>query len=329
MGGDDPDAVFVLQVKDADKADAGLDKIKDCGGGERRVGWAIEGDWAVVAESDDIADKVVAATKKGSLADDDDFKHWTDEAGDAGVVTLYAGPAAGDYLADHADDMFGFPLGLVTGGDQRVLRLGVGSDGDLDEDSGYRRVPAATRRERLDSAISDDLKAKFRDFKGMAATRAVQRRRHRVRGRRRQHLSGQLLLADGGASADVVKTLPADTGGGARARLRRRLVRRHHRHVAPYSGEDPDELMSELSDMTGLDLPADAETLAGDSAALALGSDFDPDVVLQLRRRLRHPDRAQDQGRPRRDREGARQAPRHGRPAGRTCSSRTPTATRS
>ena len=31
-----------------------------------------------------------------------------------------------------------------------------------------------------------------------------------------------------------------------------------------------------LSDMTGLDLPDDAETLAGDSAALALGSDFDP-----------------------------------------------------
>jgi hypothetical protein len=35
--------------------------------------------------------------------------------------------------------------------------------------------------------------------------------------------------------------------------------------------------MSDLSDMTGLDLPADAETLAGDSAALALGPDFDPD----------------------------------------------------
>ena len=30
--------------------------------------------------------------------------------------------------------------------------------------------------------------------------------------------------------------------------------------------------------MSGLDLPADAETLAGDSAALALGSDFDPDA---------------------------------------------------
>ena len=36
--------------------------------------------------------------------------------------------------------------------------------------------------------------------------------------------------------------------------------------------------MDELSDETGLDLPGDAETLAGDSAALALGSDFDPEA---------------------------------------------------
>ena len=48
-------------------------------------------------------------------------------------------------------------------------------------------------------------------------------------------------------------------------------------YVAPYVGKDPDELMSDLSDQTGLDLPGDAETLAGDSAALVLGSDFDPD----------------------------------------------------
>ena len=33
LGGDDPDPVFVLQVKDADKADAGLDAVKDCADG--------------------------------------------------------------------------------------------------------------------------------------------------------------------------------------------------------------------------------------------------------------------------------------------------------
>src|SRR4029079_7731723 len=102
VGGEDPDPVIVLQVKDADRADAGLDKIKGCDDSED-LGWAINGDWAVLAESSDIAEKVVEATAQGSLADDDDFKKWTGEAGDPGVVTLYAGPEAGDYFADHAD----------------------------------------------------------------------------------------------------------------------------------------------------------------------------------------------------------------------------------
>ena len=65
----------MIQVND-DEADAGLNKIQDCGDdGERSAG--IDGDWAVVAETDDIADDVVARPKKGSLADDGDFQNWT------------------------------------------------------------------------------------------------------------------------------------------------------------------------------------------------------------------------------------------------------------
>ena len=36
IGGEDPDPVVVVQVKDADEADDGLDKIKDCGDERRR-----------------------------------------------------------------------------------------------------------------------------------------------------------------------------------------------------------------------------------------------------------------------------------------------------
>jgi hypothetical protein len=39
--------------------------------------------------------------------------------------------------------------------------------------------------------------------------------------------------------------------------------------------------MDQLSDATGLDLPGDAEALAGDSAALVLGSDFDPSTLFE------------------------------------------------
>ena len=92
------------------------------------------------------------------------------------------------------------------------------------------------------------------------------------------NLSGQFLLAGGGASADVVETLPADTAAAYGLGFADGWFGDIIDTFASYTGESPEDLMSELSDMSGLDLPADAETLAGDSAALALGSDFDPDV---------------------------------------------------
>jgi len=281
VGDDDPDPAIVLQVKDADQADAALDKIKDCGQSDD-VGWAIEGDWAVISSSDATADKIVAAAKKGSLADDADFKRWTGEAGDPGVVTLYAGPAAGDYFADHADDMFGFPLGMLTGGSVSCFSVGssgsVSSDGsgDLGSDSGQMVQEQCNDDSSGSSSISDDLKDKLRNFKGMAATIRFNDGAVELEVAGDNSLGGKAFLS-GGGTADVVSSLPSDTGAvlglGFKAGWFSDIVD----YVAPYVGEDPDELMSDLSDQTGLDFPGDAETLAGDSAALVLGSDFDPD----------------------------------------------------
>jgi hypothetical protein len=276
VGDENPDPVIVIQVKDADKADAGLDKIKGCGGTDN-VGWAVEGDWVVVAESDDIADKVVAATKKGSLADDDDFKKWTDAAGDPGVVTLYAGPEAGDYLADHADNMFGFPLGLVTGATTECFASGSSDDpggdlsGDLPSDGTCTDVPT----EPSSSSMSDDFKNQLRDFKGLAVSVRFSDGAIEVEAAGDSSLGGTTFLS-GGATADVVQSLPSDTGAVLGVGFKEGWFGDVIDYVAPYAGTDPDELMSQISDMTGLDLPADAETLAGHSAALALGSDFDP-----------------------------------------------------
>ncbi len=104
-GKDQPTPVLVLQVKDADKADAGLDKIKKCAsgdsGGSDSGGWAVNGDWAIVAETDKIAQQVADDAENSSLADDEDFQNWTDEVGDAGIVNLYAAPKAGQFLADN------------------------------------------------------------------------------------------------------------------------------------------------------------------------------------------------------------------------------------
>ena len=280
VGGEDPDPVIVLQVKDADQADAGLDKIKACDDSDD-LGWAINGDWSVLAESSDIAEKVVEATEKGSLADDDDFRKWTGEAGDPGVVTLYAGPEAGDYFADHADSMFGFPLGMV---DDYACSMelpsdagsGDGSDDVGSDDFGSDDVgPDCGDPSGPD--ISADLEKKLRDFGGLAVTvrfddGAIELETAGDAG------IGIPGLSASGATADVVQSLPADTGAVYGLGFADGWFGDLVDYVAPYTGSDADELMAELSDMTGLDLPGDAETLAGDSAALALGSDFDPDA---------------------------------------------------
>lgn len=97
--------VVVVQVKDADAAEKGLSALKSCGGeGDESTGWVIDGDWAVVASDDDTAKAAVEDAKKSSLADDADFKRWTGETGDAGIVTMYAAPGAGAALLDGLGD---------------------------------------------------------------------------------------------------------------------------------------------------------------------------------------------------------------------------------
>ena len=81
QGGDEtPAPVFVAQIKDAGKAEDGLEAIQECGGeesGDDLGGWSISGDWVVVAETDEIAEQVTDDAAEGSLADDADFQSWT------------------------------------------------------------------------------------------------------------------------------------------------------------------------------------------------------------------------------------------------------------
>ena len=273
LGGEDPDPVFVIQVKDADKAEAALDKFKDCSGSDEG-GWAIEGDWAIVAESDDIADDVVKAAGKASLADDEDFQKWTGEAGDAGVLTVYAGPEAGDYYADNLE-RFGFPFAspddVACAVPDMVDGLEEGSDSGLDTDAG------CDVDDDPSSPMGEDFKQQLRDFKGMALTVRFSDGAIELEAAGDSSLGGASFFS-GGATADVVKSLPGDTGAALGVGFADGWFGDLVDYAAPYVGEDSEQLMSELSDMTGLDLPEDAETLAGDSAALALGSDLDPEA---------------------------------------------------
>ncbi len=101
LGDKGPTPIAVVQVENADDAEAGLKKLQGCSESDDSGGWTIDGDWAIFAEEEGIAEDVVAATEEGSLVDSADHSKWLDEVGDLGVMTMYVGPDALDeVLAD-------------------------------------------------------------------------------------------------------------------------------------------------------------------------------------------------------------------------------------
>jgi hypothetical protein len=291
VGNDSPDAVVVLQVTDADKADAGLELIRRCGQGamsdnsgggsdestSEEPGWVIEGDWAVIADSEDTATQVADAATDGSLADDEDFQHWTDEAGDSGVVTMYAGPSLGDYVADHAEDFLGFPFGMSST-DCAFASLPGEDDGTVTDDGCAEDGTADSGA--ADSELPDSVKQTLEDFKGVAGTL------------RFDDGSIELEFAGGGAEQvpffsgettdDVITTLPGDTAAAFGVGFADNWFGDLLDFYAPMVGgtEALDDFIQQMSEETGLDIPDDVESLLGDAAVLAVDSDIDPDAVV-------------------------------------------------
>lgn len=241
-GGDFPDPVFVVQVGDEDAADTGLTKLRDCADGEGA--WAIADGWALVGETQEIVDDVAADAADSPLSEDDDFTHWTGEAGDAGIATMYVAPEAGELLADQVDELLGFGgLGEVVEGSAAGFAESAAYTDDTDE-------------------LTDALK----DFKGAAATLRFDD------GSLELELAGdpgKAGLAGSGAAGDLVGSLPEDSAFAIGVGL-----------ADGWFGDviDDSDLLQMLEEQSGLDLPDDAETLAGEAAAVSVGGDFDPEL---------------------------------------------------
>lgn len=278
-GADQPSPVFVLQVKDADQAEEGLDTLADCAGED--LGASIAGDWAVLAETDAIAEEVTDAAAEGSLADDEDFQKWTDAAGDSGIVTMYAGPALGDFLADNADQMFGFPLGMMTGMSASTeCAATVDPEGNVIEDETCTDVVEPDYPPT--DMVSDELKDKLRAFKGAAGVLRFDDGAIELEFAADSKVAGNSLL-ESDAGGDTISTLPDDTAVAMGVGFADGWFRDLLEIYGPYigGGEDLDTLLDDLETETGLALPDDIETLFGDSAALAIGSDFDPEAFFE------------------------------------------------
>jgi hypothetical protein len=245
-GGQTPAPVVVVQVTDDGKAEEGLATLASCATNDSPgAGWAISNGWAVLAETDKVAERVIADADAAPLSEDADFKRWSDEVGDPGIVTMYAAPEAGAYLAQNLD---------------RMGSLGA---------QGAAMTPTGDRSEAL------------KDFRGAAGTVRFKDGALELELAADAAATGKSAYA-GNHGDDVLATLPADTAAALGVGFSEGWFTDVAEQLASYSGGEmsTEQFLSMLSEQSGLDLPADAETLAGESMAVAVGSDLDPETLV-------------------------------------------------
>jgi len=262
LGKAQPTPAAVVQVTDGDAAADGLAKIRECAG-DGTGGWSITGEWAVIAQTQSLAEEIDAETSKASLADDETFQKWTGEVGDAGVVNLYAAPAAGDYLADNMDSL-DLPFGPTSGASGGVS---MSTDGEV------QVMPERHDGQQLPDGMVEGL----RDFQGVAATLRFDDGALELESVGDATMTKQSFSATD-AGDDVLATLPADTAAAVGVGLPDGWAQRLLDQLSGVlgNGEGSDQLVAQAEQWTGLALPDDLETLLGDSTVLAIGNDVEP-----------------------------------------------------
>lgn len=279
-GGEEPAPVFTIEVVDADAAGRALDDLATCTGSDPAEGgggpaYVVSGDWMVLAETEETAQAVVDQTESdGSLADDADFQRWTGETGGDGVVTLYAAPEAGEYLAEafgpgleDSSDLLA-PAVPEMSASAPALPSALSGAGRTAEDGvvgASAGLPsAATPAEALEDFAGAALTLRFDD--GALEIEAA--------GEAAVFGGSDLLVTDRGA--DVVEELPADTVAAVGAGFEEGWFGAVLEQLETASeGLIDAEGLEELAGETGLTLPDDVETVVGDAAAVSLGSGFD------------------------------------------------------
>lgn len=238
LGEDSPSPVGVAQVSDADAAEEGLAALVECGG-DSGTGFVVEGDWAVVADSEELAQQAVDEAADAALVDDEAFTRWTDEVGDPGVVSGYLAPDFGTVLADLQEELVG----------------SLGEDGD--------------------AAAAEDLSAALEGFEGAGmAVRFADGSLEVEVASAGSAVGSERLAGDAGAAA--MSSLPEGTvaalgvgfePGWAQAALDALQETR------PLDAQSLEEQLGLFEDAFGIVIPEDLESLLGESAVLALGPD--------------------------------------------------------
>ena len=267
LGEDEPTPVGVVQTTDGGKAEDGLSTLVDaCGGGEGAEGdvggWVVDGDWIVVAETPEIAQKVVDAADGSTLAGDASFEEWTGEAGDDGFMSMYVGKGVTKYLDELGGmggmGMMGMP-GAAMGEDEKWLA----------EEPPSEEVP-------------EELQQMIDDFDGMAATVRFDDGAVEIEYAMSNYQPDMTKFIDSQNGADMVAGLPDDTVAAFGMSLEEGWAGAMLDYVKRNLPEDSatiDEQLAQFESETGLAFPEDVETLLGEGVTVSLGSGLDPDAV--------------------------------------------------
>lgn len=190
-GDSEPDVVVAVQVTDEAKASDSLSRLADCESDSAEFGFAFAGEYVLLAESDELADKFAGDAADRSLADDGEFQADMESLGDLGVATLWVDVedsidiAAAEILGrgNDMDDRFG----LLKDKYQRVAatfrfesdaaEIATTVFGDSAEishgDNQIATLPESSVLAMSQAGGSDRLEASWEDIKALAESEGV------------------------------------------------------------------------------------------------------------------------------------------------------------
>ena len=267
----DPHLVAVVQVKNESDARAGIAKIDACTDtGDNGV--VVKDGWAILAESQKVADEVSAATADGTLADDATYQKWTKAVGDAGVVNAYASPDAGRVLTKELGGFLGGMFGEQVG----TAVPGAAEGFATSEPSAAATISSAF----IPATAGDDtVTGALAGFKGGAATLRFTGDGLEL-AMAGDGSSPELSPYSGTTGGELVGRLPDDTAAAIGISLQPGWFSRQADNLSLFSGgTSREDLYREIKQQTGLDAPDDFETLLGSGIAFSVSKDIDLEAV--------------------------------------------------
>lgn len=284
LGEDAPTPVGVVQVTDSGKAEDGMAAlVETCGAGESGDGsgaWVVDGDWMLVAETEELAQQVADAADGSSLAGDAAFGRWTGEAGDDGFMSMYVAKGATKYL----DDLEQLGSGAIPGTspDAAGICESYGVEGDPEYDECVAMFGDEAMGETTGEEIPPELKEMIDDFDGAAATVRFDDGAVEVEYAMSNYQSDLTKFVDSDEGVSMIAGLPEDTVAALGFSLEEgwaEAMLNYFKTALPEDAGTIDEQLSQFETETGLAFPEDLETLMGEGVTLSVGSDIDPDAI--------------------------------------------------